>query len=148
MSSVTEDRAEVLNRLLRGELSAVESYQKALKKTEDDPRSAQLRQMLADHNEAVADLRAHVTMHTTEAPSDDSGWWGSFTAAFQGLANLFGDSSALSGLKQGEEHGVKEYERALEDESLTFDCRQVIREKLLPRAKQHVQMLDALIDAD
>ncbi len=145
---IMKQRADTLNSLLRGEISAVETYDKAIRKVGDDPRGRQLRQMRADHDDAAARLREHIQAHTVEEPSDDSGPWGEWARFVQGAANLFGNKAAMKSLKEGEEHGVKEYEKALEDESLTPACRDEIRSVLLPRTRSHIQTLDSLMDAE
>jgi hypothetical protein len=48
-------------------------------------------------------------------------------------------------LKEGEEHGLKEYEEALHDEGLPADCVELARE-LMARQRQHIANLDRLID--
>ncbi len=148
MSTTTEQRADTLNSLLRGEISAVETYDKAIKKVGDDPRGSQLQQMRTDHADAVARLREHIRAHTTEEPAESSGAWGVWAKCVQTTANLFGDKAAMKALKEGEEHGIKEYEKALEDESLTPACREEIRSNLLPRTRSHVTILDSLMDAE
>ena len=47
--------------------------------------------------------------------SDSSGAWGTWAQIVQGTMNLFGDKSALKALKEGEEHGLKDYEEGIDD---------------------------------
>lgn len=147
MSSTLEKRGEVLNKLLRGEISAVETYEQALEKIDEDPRAAQLRQIRDEHQAAVNHLRSHVQDHTTEQPDDGSGWWGTWAKTVQGVAKLFGDKSSMKALKEGEEHGVKQYEDALEDENLSPDCKTLISTELLPQTRSHIQTLDRLMES-
>lgn len=147
MSTTTEKRAKTLNSLLRGEISAVETYEKGMEKVGDDPRAAQLRSIHQEHIEACNELRRHVREHTNEDPSQDSGAWGTWAKVVTSVASLFGDKSALKALKEGEEHGVKEYEEALEDENLTPECNTAISTKLLPQTRRHIETLDRIMDS-
>lgn len=133
-----------LNSLLRGELSATETYQQALEKLGGDPRALNLRQIHVDHREAANTLRQHVHMMGGE-PDQDSGAWGTFAKAIEGSAAAFGAGAALSALKQGEEHGRSEYEKVLQDEEMPEECRTLIASRLLPQTDQHIATLDRLL---
>ena len=137
-----------LNSLLRGELSAVETYQMAIHKiaSSDNPHVASdpemLREMLDEHGRAAELLRQRIESLGGEA-SDSSGAWGTFAAGVQATRDLLGDSSALKGLKDGEQHGLKDYEDAVgevDDASAA-----IIRSQLIPAQQQHVRTLDHLI---
>ncbi len=147
MSSVREERGEALNTLLRGEISAGETYKQAIDKAGDDPRASELRRMCTEHESAATQLRLHVSAHSSEEPDESSGAWGAWAKTVQGTMNLFGDKASLKALKEGEEHGVKEYEDALEEDSLSADCRELIRGTLLPQTREHINTLDRLMDA-
>src|SRR5688572_24562249 len=103
---------DTLNSLLRGELAAVETYQQALAKLGDTKGAAELRRVHAEHRAAADALRQHVHQHGGQ-PAQGSGAWGAFAKAIEGTAKLFGNDAALKALKEGEEHGLKEYQRAL-----------------------------------
>jgi uncharacterized protein (TIGR02284 family) len=144
MATTNETTIDTLNSLLRGELSAVETYQQAEGKFEGEPVVASLRRIRNEHQEAVTQLRQHVQMKGGEAP-DSSGAWGTITAIIEGGAKAFGRTAALKALKEGEEHGVNSYESALENHELPAECRATIRDTLLPRCRQHIQGLDRLM---
>lgn len=146
MSTRTEDRTAWLNRLLRGELSAVETYEQAMSRCQGEACAADLRHMLEQHRESADLLRRHVIDHGEE-PSTTSGAWGSLVQLVTGAAKVFGTATTFQALKEGEEHGVTEYESALADESLARDCRELIDTTLLPRTRAHVKRLEALINA-
>lgn len=146
MAHTTEERTTWLNRLLRGELSAVETYEQAMSKCAGEACGTDLRQMLEQHREAASTLRQHVQQRGEEA-SASSGPWGTFAQAVTGTAKLFGTAATFQALKQGEEHGVSEYESALADDALDPECRSLINATLLPRCRAHVKRLDALIQA-
>lgn len=142
-STITQDCIDVCNRLLRGELSAVETYRQTISKFEGDPAVTTLRQIQSEHEYAAELLRNNVIDMGGE-PSSDSGAWGAFAATMQGVAKVFGESSALKGLQQGEEHGLDDYEDALEDEDVMAGCKEMIRAELMPRTRQHIASLQEL----
>jgi hypothetical protein len=141
---------DTLGSLLRGELSAVETYEQALDKlgAEKGPAnvkgSAELRRIHAQHGEAANVLQQHVLQHGGHAERS-SGAWGVFAQAVEGTAGLLGTDAALQALKQGEEQGIRDYEAALQDEELLADCKDLIRSTLLPKTRDHVPALNRLI---
>lgn len=137
---------DTLRSLLRGEMSAVETYEKALEKVNGSPEGHKLRQIFADHSQAVGLLRDLLIRYEGEMPMS-SGAWGTFAGVVQATANLLGDSTALKALKEGEEHGIKEYQRALADPEVAQDVKGLSR-SLLSRCQAHVPVLDAMIDRD
>jgi uncharacterized protein (TIGR02284 family) len=135
---------DTLNALLRGELSAVETYQQALTKLGDTEGAAELRRIHAEHREAANTLRQHVHQQGGQ-PDQGSGAWGAFARVIEGTAKLFGTDAALKALKEGEEHGIKQYEKALQDKGLPADCQTLIGSTLLPQTREHVPVLDRLM---
>ena len=133
-----------LNSLLRGELSAVETYEQALAKLDDTKGSNELRRIHEEHQEAVSTLRQHVHQHGGQ-PHQGSGAWGAFARAVEGTAKLLGNDAALKALKEGEEHGIKQYEAILQNAEMPADCKAVISSTLLPRTRQHIPVLDRLM---
>ena len=131
---------EVLDSLLRGELSAVETYSHAIHRFPDSPAHAELLGMRTDHLESVKILRELIS-ELGGNPSTQSGAWGGFAKTVESAAALFGDSSAMSALKQGEDHGISEYEEALADKGLDPEVKAVIREQLLPPLSGHIMNL-------
>ena len=47
--------------------------------------------------------------------------------------------------KEGEEHGMKSYQDALQDANLSEDCKSLIRTRLLPQTQAHIPELDRLM---
>lgn len=139
----TEKCIDVCNGLLRGERSAVETYQQAIEKYADEPAVATLRSIKEEHTGAVSLLEANV-ISMGGKPDEDSGAWGTFATTIQATANLFGESSALSSLKAGEESGKSDYESALENEDVMPACKELIRDSLLPPIYAHISTLDHL----
>jgi uncharacterized protein (TIGR02284 family) len=135
-------RAQELDELLRGEISAVETYNQALNRFGSEPGADELRRIRGEHQQAVDTLRGMVTS-AGGTPSTSSGAWGGFAKAIEGAAKLFGNDAAFSALKEGEEHGLSEYDSALKDDDLTAADKDALR-KLFDRQKEHVQAIDRL----
>lgn len=135
---------DTLNSLMRGELSAVETYKQALEKVGNAQGVTELRRIHEEHRDAVGILRDHVVRHGG-TPEQDSGAWGTFAKAVEGTAKIFGTDAALKALKEGEEHGIKGYQDAIADRDLPADCRTMITSALLPKARSHVPTLDRLM---
>ena len=53
----------------------------------------------------------------------------------------------MAALQQGEEHGVSEYEEALEDKSIDAEIKEVIRDELLPPLREHIATLQSLTES-
>lgn len=139
-----EDANDTLNSLLRGELAAVETYNQALAKFGDAPHSSELKLLKAEHDQAVNILRQHLARRGAMV-SEKSGVWGMWAKMIEGAAQLFGKTAALKALKEGEEHGVRDYEEALEDENLDPETRVLIHSNLLPQTRAHIPVLDRLM---
>src|SRR4051812_1020553 len=103
-----------LNSFLRGEISAEETYRMGIEKiVKSDPAGAGqvglLQTIQEEHGRSAHQLRDRIRELGGEA-ADSSGAWGAWASAVQGTMNLFGDASALKSLKEGEEHGLKDFE--------------------------------------
>ena len=137
-----------LNSFLRGEISAAETYRMAIDRAGSSPENAAnvglLRGMQEEHGRAAQALRDRIRELGGEA-SDSSGVWGVWAKFTQGSANLFGDAAALKSLKEGEEHGLKDYQEALDD--VDMSSAELIQNQFIPAQLRHIQVLDQLIDA-
>ena len=137
-----------LNSLLRGEISAAETYRMAIDKIADSnaatANAGLLREIQEEHGRAAQGLRDRIRELGGEA-SDSSGAWGVWAKTVQGTMNLFGDASSLKALKEGEEHGLKDYQEALDDVDAT--SAQLIQNQLIPAQQRHINLLDQLINS-
>jgi uncharacterized protein (TIGR02284 family) len=133
-----------LNSLLRGEISAVQTYDQAIRKLADEhgPDAAELRRIAQEHGEHAQELRVRVRALGGE-PDDSAGAWGSLVQAIEGASKMLGDGSALRALREGEEHGLRDYRDAISE--LDLESRRVVQDVLLPAQKLHIQALDAMI---
>src|SRR5262249_18115532 len=103
---------DALNSLLRGEISATETWTQALEKFSGQPEQSEVQRIRDDHREAANTLRQHVHKQHSE-PATGSGAWGAWAKLVEGTAKAFGKTAALKALKEGEEHGIKQYQKAL-----------------------------------
>jgi uncharacterized protein (TIGR02284 family) len=138
------DRTDKLNKLLRGEISAIETYRQALEKLDETKNATEIRRLHDEHIEAANMLRRHIHGHGGQ-PEKESGAWGAFAKAVEGTAKLFGNAAAMKALKEGEQQGVSDYESALKDADLGTDCKEMIQTKLLPQTRAHIPVLDQLM---
>ena len=144
-NNATKAAVDSLNSLLRGELSAVETYRQAIDKLDGGLGTTELSRLNAEHLEAADILRDHILEHGGN-PDESSGAWGTFAKAVEGTAKLLGNKAAIGALKRGEEAGITSYENALSDEHLPQDCKMLIRDHLLPQTRQHLPILDRLME--
>src|ERR1043165_483128 len=131
----------IINDMLQGELAATETYQQALAHVGNEPGAEDVRRLHAEHREAANRLRQYVRDFGGE-PSHSSQTWGAFAKAVEGVAKLFGNSTALKALKAGEERGLSTYQEALTNEHLPEEFIQYLRTTLMPKTKGHVEVLD------
>lgn len=144
-ATINEECIKVCNKLLRGELSAIETYGKAIEKYPSTPVTSELTRIQSEHRQSANTLTANVREMGGE-PETDSGAWGAFAKAVQSAANLFGAESAIESLQKGEKHGQDDFEDALENDDVMDVCKTMIRTELLPRVVRHIEVLERLED--
>jgi uncharacterized protein (TIGR02284 family) len=132
---------ETLNSFLRGEISAVETYRQAIGRISDEALRSQLEACQHDHEERVAALRERIEKLGGK-PSESSGAWGLFAKAVQGGADLIGEKAAIQVLEEGEDHGLADYKRDLEQ--VHGEARRFVRMELLPKQKRTHERLSKL----
>ena len=138
VTPVNRDKAvEELNDLLRGELSACETYRQALDKLSDYGQRQQLLDCLASHEARVSKLRQRISQ-LGGTPVTTSGTWGAFARLVEGGAKLFGESAAISALEEGEDYGLEQYREA---DDLDVATRDIVQRDLLPaQIKTHASI--------
>ncbi len=119
---------DALNALLRGELSAVETFEQAIAKFGTDAPH-ELTACLQSHQMRVQKLTVRI-YDLGGKPAEGSGLWGAFAKLVEGGAAIFGRKSALAALEEGEDHGLAQYRERLED--LDVESRSLIESELLP----------------
>jgi hypothetical protein len=147
-NSINNNSVDQLNSFLRGEISAAETYRMAIDKAADNEKTSAaanlglLREIQKEHGRAAQTLRDRIRELGGEA-SDSSGPWGSWAKFTQGTANLFGDASSLKALKEGEEHGLKDYQRG--SDGIDATSVELVQNQLIPAQQRHISLLDQLI---
>ncbi len=144
-TTTTTTDVTALNSLLRGEMSAIETYRQALEKAGTEPGAQDLHRFAKDHRDAADQLWHHIEQHGGK-PSEGSGAWGGWAKAVEGTAKLFGSAAALKALKEGEEHGLKDYQDALKNKDLAPECLTLIR-GFVEKQREHITALDRLLSA-
>jgi rubrerythrin len=143
MNHNTQSCVDACNKLLRGELSAVKTYNQAIEKFSGSREGQVLDGLRNEHEQSVRELSEHVSA-MGGIPDSTSGPWGTFAAAVEGTAKMLGESAALTALIEGEKHGISEYEDALDDPEVMDEAKNSIRDHLLPRLLDHVVVLEGL----
>ncbi|TPQ26562.1 DUF2383 domain-containing protein [Methylomonas koyamae] len=135
--------------LLQNELSAVETYQQALKKYRKQTAQGELVFLMScyqEHKAAVSSLQSKI-QQLGGISVRDSGTWGAWAKIVMAGAILLGKPAALKALREGELTGLEEYEKALLDHGLPAEIRCLIETKLLPAQHRHMRALDSLLNA-
>lgn len=140
-----QDKVEPLNRLLRGELSAVETYEQALERVSSQDCHQDLERIHSEHQQAAGLLREQIREFGGIA-DESSGAWGLWAQAVEGTAAIFGETAALKALKEGEEHGLKEYQAIMSDRTLRPEFKKLLTDRLHARQQEHVETLTRYID--
>lgn len=135
--------AEALNRILRGEISAVEAYQQILEKIEDDPDKTKI-QMFLDFHEDLVKLWTSKVEEKGIKPDSSSGMWGAVVEAFVGTAKLFGDNRTIDAIIQGEEHGLSEYKNLVKNKHVSEDIKLHVKKTVIPSLELHINTFKAL----
>lgn len=140
---------EVLNKLLKSELSATETYEQALDKFQEESElgdANHLQPLYEDHQQAVSSLQEMI-QQTGGKPVEDSGAWGAWSNLVMGGAKMLGRDAALKALIEGEKSGQEDYEEALQESGLPSEVRSLVENKLYPAQNSHINTLNRLLGA-
>jgi hypothetical protein len=140
---MTEEILDSLTEQYRGEIAAIESYEKALKKYEDQPEEAELRRMYREHLDATLRLRETLREQGRVLP-EGSGAWGTVASAVERVATIINDELPLQILRRGESIGVDGYDALLKGDGLS-DALFVELAALRSRCARHMNTLDGMI---
>jgi demethoxyubiquinone hydroxylase (CLK1/Coq7/Cat5 family) len=141
MRAETDKSVDALNELLRGELSAVETYRQAIDKLGSSATRGQLEECRRSHEQRISKLRDQV-MRLGGEPAKGSGAWGAFARLFEGSAKAFGEKAAVGALEEGEDHGLKLYRDDLD--KLDSSSRQIVESDLLPAQERTHRAMSTL----
>jgi len=122
--------------------AALEEYRFVVSGSRLAPVSTGNRTVFASRPFIEGHVRARVRALGGE-PDDSARAWGGLVQAIEGASKLLGDGAALRALREGEEHGLRDYRDALSE--LDLESRRVVQDVLLPAQLLHIQALDAMI---
>ena len=130
---ITDATITKLQECLRTELSAVETYELALKSVTHVGLHHALQEILTSHGRRTDQLRDRILRLGAE-PVTSSGVWGAFAKVFQAGADLLGDRTAIAALEEGEDRSLHLYKTSLNE----FDgaTRMLIAREILPAAQR------------
>ncbi len=138
----TRTSIDQLNSFLRGEMSAVETYQMALDKLgEISTARDELLVNLKSHQDRVMMLQDAITA-LGGTPASGSGPWGAFAKVVEGGAKVLGEKAAIAALEEGEDHGLADYRSDIDKVEPAH--RAMIQDQLLPLQEQTHARLSAL----
>ena len=137
----TKSSIEQLNSFLRGEISAVETYQMALDKVDDISTARdELLVNLKSHQDRVMMLQEAI-IAAGGTPATGSGPWGVFAKVVEGGAKALGKKAAIAALEEGEDHGLRDYKA---DDELEPQTRMLLETQLRPAQQLTHDRLSAL----
>lgn len=136
------DVVDWLNRCLRTELSAVESYDLAIRMIGRNELTDILRQIRASHERRVHTLQQYL-LAAGHTPSESSGAWGAFAKTVQVGADLLGERAALTALEQAEDHVASVYS----GQTLPVDDRTwtMLESQILPEQRRTSDLSHSLL---
>lgn len=128
ISSTNDAVISNLNSLLRGEISAVETYNQAITHLANEP----VDDLIANrdcHHKRVTLLKSTIAQHGG-TPDATSGLWGSLAKLVEQGAALISVKTVIAALEEGEDRGLAQYRKPgdLDPSSI-----QLIHTVLLPR---------------
>jgi uncharacterized protein (TIGR02284 family) len=132
---------DTLNSFLRGEISAVETYRKAIDHVQDERIRSTLEDCWHDHEHRVEALRERIEKLGGK-PAEGSGLWGTFAKLVQTGADVLGEKAAVQALEEGEDHGLNDYQRDMAQ--VHGEARRFVRMELLPAQKRTHERLSRL----
>lgn len=136
------DTVQSLNSLLKGEISACETYRQAISKVGDDASlRTTLQECLSSHESRASLLRERI-VQLGGKPAEGSGAWGAFAKLVQGGAKVFGDKATIAALEEGEDHGLRDYRTELE--KLDGTARTFVETQLLPAQERTHRTLSSM----
>jgi hypothetical protein len=145
MTTTIASTKDTLQTLLRLHRAAVETYEVAARNMKTGHRAAALVELRAEHEIAASKIRNTLARLHDRGDVEGSGAIGTAVVTLERFAGWFGPAGSLRGLQLGEVALVGYLREVLEDHSLVGVAETLVREDLLPAAKQRAEGLGALI---
>jgi hypothetical protein len=128
-----KNSVDQLNSFLRGEISAVETYNQAMTKLRTMPYASQLEDCKRSHEQRVQLLKDQIR-RLGGTPVDASGPWGAFAKLVEGGAATVGEKVAIAALEEGEDHGLRDYRNDIA--KLDPEVRTFVEQRILPEQQR------------
>ncbi|MGJ0515512.1 MAG: DUF2383 domain-containing protein [Methylomicrobium sp.] len=138
-----------VEKLLKNELAAAETYHQALEKFEEEAQSNEinsLQPIYEEHTEAVSELQEKI-QQLGATPPTGSGLWGSWSEALMGGAKLIGKDAMLNALLAGEKSGLDDYQDAAEDPDVPPEVSDLIKSKFMNSQQENIRVLNRLLQS-
>ncbi|MGJ0491582.1 DUF2383 domain-containing protein [Methylobacter sp.] len=138
-----------VEKLLKNELSAAETYHQALEKFEEENQRkeiAYLEPIYEEHTEAVSELQEKI-QQMGGTPTSDSGLWGSWSEAVMSGAELLGKDAMLNALLAGEKSGLDDYEQAAQDPEIPSEVSALIQAKYVTSQQENIRAINRLLSS-
>jgi uncharacterized protein (TIGR02284 family) len=138
-----------VEKLLKNELAAAETYHQALEKFEEEGQRneiAYLEPIYEEHTQAVSELQDKI-QQMGGTPTTDSGIWGSWSETVMGGAKLIGKDAMLNALLAGEKSGLDDYEEAVQDEDIPSELSSLIQTKYVNYQQENIRVLNRLLQS-
>jgi uncharacterized protein (TIGR02284 family) len=136
-----------VEKLLKNELAAAETYHQALEKFEEEGQRneiAYLEPIYEEHTEAVSELQEKI-QQMGGSPTTDSGLWGSWSETVMSGAEMIGKDAMLNALLAGEKSGLDDYEEAVQDADIPSDVSSLIQTKFVNSQQENIRVLNRLL---
>lgn len=133
-----------LNNLIVTAVDSVDGYEEAAKNTEAARFSAMFKDRAAERQAVLVDLRKEVTRLGGE-PEDDGTMLAGAHRVFVNLKSVVSgqdDKAIIDEIEQGEDHIKAKFETALEDDQISPQVRNAIRDCYSSIKRGHDQMRD------
>lgn len=138
-----------IEKLLKNELTASETYHQALEKFEEENQRREiafLQPIYEEHTEAVSDLQRKI-QEMGGTPTSDSGLWGSWSEAVMSGAGLLGKNTMLNALLAGEKSGLDDYEKAAQDPDIPSEMSSLIQRRFVNAQQENIRAINRLLDS-
>lgn len=136
---------EAINEIIRGEMGAIESYERILKHVDEDKYTEELNLFLVDHKNSLDYWRNESHRLGCELESY-TGIWDKVVGGLVETTSLLGNIPALIAIRESESSGLSMYERLKNSDILKTDHHEAIRKVYIPRQKRHINFLNKMID--
>lgn len=123
------NQVDSLNSLLKGELSAVQTYEMALEKAKSPNVVSVLSDCKQCHAKRVERLM-ELVQTAGGTPKTDAGAWGAFAKLVEAGSVVLGEGPAIGSLQEGEDHGMELYHTEMKH--LEPEFRSIVESELFP----------------